>query len=52
VGEDRYQIEVILRGWVGTVEVGPVQQLETLDVEAADGLSDTLPADPQEQIPR
>jgi Tfp pilus assembly protein FimT len=36
IAEDGYQIEVILRGWVGSVRVGPVQERSVPDAELDD----------------
>ena len=37
VAEDGYQIDVALRGWVGTVRVGPVQERAVPETELVDG---------------
>ncbi len=46
VAEDGYQIDVTLRGWVGTVRVGPVQQRAMPEAELVDGALEPPVGDP------
>ncbi len=42
IADDGYQIDMSLRGWVGTVQVGPVLQRESLDARPEAGQPDSL----------
>jgi Tfp pilus assembly protein FimT len=46
VGADGFQIDVTLRGWVGSVRVGPVQERSVPDTELVDGGPEMPTGDP------